>query len=185
MQSPNGSCLEIGVANGYSSAIIFDTLYKKREGRVVSIDLTRFSHQEKGLSKLYRKLLERSLSNNLIEETGTLVDLKPGGVVPADKYPGWLVDSDIRRSVNSNFFFGNVFNVLPDINENFDLIVIDAMKDYLGRLDLLNKTYKLLNDSGAIVVDGYWVNNAFDDFVNKHTELSSFKIGRIGIAIKK
>ena len=169
--------LEIGVANGYSSAFIYHMLVKNG-GNITSIDLPRFYSKGK---HPYQILLAWLAKRGKIKTTGTLGDLVPGGVIPTDKYAGWLIPMSYRLLVPNVTITGNAFRIMDEINENnYDFVIIDAMKDYKSRIKILNKVLNKMNKDAIGILDGYWVNNAFNDFCKKNS-LNSYKLGRIGI----
>lgn len=185
---PQPHVLEIGVANGYSSACIYAALAMRQEidkqfGRLVSIDLPRFSSVLKGRAALVRK---RLAEKGLIKNTGTLGDLNPGGIVPVDKYAGWLVPMSHRLQIPNVTLYGNAFHILAEMpaDTRFDLIIIDAMKRYQARFDMLEIVFKHLNPSGFCILDGSWINSAMTDFAKTY-QYPVYQLGRIGVCQKK
>ena len=169
--------LEIGVANGYSSAFIYHML-AKNGGNITSIDLPRFYNKGKHPHQI---LLAWLAKRGKIKTTGTLGDIVPGGVIPADKYAGWLVPMRYRLSVPNITITGNAFRIMDEINrKDYDFVILDAMKDYKSRIIMLNKILDMMNKDSIGVMDGYWVNSAFQDFCSINN-LASWKLGRIGI----
>lgn len=169
--------LEVGVANGYSSAFIYHAL-TKNNGNLTSIDLPRFYRRS---NHPYQMLLAWLAKRGKIKTTGTLVDLIPGGVIPEDRYAGWLVPVEYRLSVPNITIIGNAFSIIDELDvTDYDFVLIDAMKDYSGRLKIMNMMLKKMNSGAIGIMDGYWVNSAFDDFCSTNN-LSSWKLGRIGI----
>ena len=151
--------LEIGVANGYSSAIIY-TILEIVKGSMVSIDLPKYP-----VKSDYNKVMNYLIKRGLRDETGTIGDLIPGGIIPKGKYSGWLIPNQLRFSVDNINLYGDVFNILPELNNNeYDIIVYDAMKPYGERLKCFEIIKEKLIDGGVCFVDGFWLNNAFIDF---------------------
>jgi SAM-dependent methyltransferase len=174
MKSPD--VLEIGVANGYSSAFVYFAL-ERIGGAITSIDLPRIWRKPNSIDDAIRQRLAR---RGKIVNTGTLGDLNPGGVIPSDKYAGWLVPLHLREKVQNISIFGNVFNVFPELGEKkFDFVVLDAMKDYNARRKVLELIADHLRPEGVCVLDGYWVNSAFDDVCSRRSK-PSWKAGRVG-----
>lgn len=174
--------LEIGVANGYSSACIYYAL-SQQSGRLFSIDLPRFANSLTGRAARIR---QRLASKGMISNTGTLGDLNPGGIVPDEKYAGWLVPMSYRLSVPNVTVYGNVFHVMADLPADigFDIVVIDAMKGYQARTRLLEQIANYLKPAGICILDGSWVNSALVDFGNKY-HYPVYQLGRLGVCAKK
>lgn len=169
--------LEVGVANGYSSAFVYHAL-TKNNGSLTSIDLPRFFSRS---NHPYQMLLAWLAKRGKIKTTGTLVDLIPGGVIPEDRYAGWLVPIEYRLSVHNITIIGNAFSIIDELDAaDYDFVLIDAMKDYSGRLKMLNMAINKMNSGAICVMDGYWVNSAFDHFCSTNN-LTSWKLGRVGI----
>lgn len=169
--------LEIGVANGYSSAFLYFAL-QENGGEIFSIDLPKFSRKPIRPSELFRTYLSRK---GLIKNSGTLGDLNPGGVIPKEKYAGWLIPFALRQAISNNTITGNAFHIINDFPDDltFDFAVIDAMKEYTGRMKILELVSGRLKPHGVCFLDGYWVNPAFDDFCSKHQK-PFWKFGRVG-----
>ncbi len=177
LQLRSPKVLEVGVANGYSSAFIYHAL-TKNNGSLTSIDLPRFHRHS---NHPYQMMLARLAKRGKIKTTGTLVDLAPGGVIPEDRYAGWLVPMEYRLSVPNITIIGNAFAVLDELDDaDYDFVLIDAMKDYSGRIKIMNTMLNKMSSGAIGVMDGYWVNSAFDHFCSTNN-LSSWKLGRIGI----
>lgn len=172
--------LEIGVANGYSSSFIFKYAEKNQDTKVISIDLPRFEPPHSNIG-LIAKMIKRVLRSGIkIETTGTVLDVRPGGIIPKNKWCGWMVPSDLRLEVDNRLFIGDVFNLLKKLSSfKFDLILIDAMKDYDSRYKLLDECSNLLSKDGIITLDGSWINSSFIDFCEQGKYEYS-EIGRIG-----
>lgn len=175
--------LEVGVANGYSSAFLYYVLAQAAGGSILSIDLPRFSTSLTRRSDRARRWLA---ARGRITNSGTLGDLNPGGVVPVEKYAGWLVPPGLRLQVKNTTFYGNVFHVLDALpSVAVDFVVIDAMKGYDARrqlLQTLDDTY--LQHDGICILDGYWINAALNDHCAKNG-YQMFAAGRIGGYVKR
>jgi len=173
--------LEIGIANGYSSAFLYYAL-NKIGGCITSIDLPKFS------SSLYRPMERfdtyiRSLlvAKGKIVNSGTLGDLNPGGIIPEGKYAGWLVPMELRQRVRNITIYGNAFVILNELKESaFDFVVVDAMKSYDDRIRIMEMVDNILRIGGFCFLDGYWVNSAFVDFCERH-QYPSWFLGRVGV----
>jgi len=171
--------LEIGVANGYSSAFIYLAL-RQVGGSITSIDMPRFSDGSGRKDRVRARLTQRGR----IQNTRTLGDLNPGGVIPAEKYGGWLIPLDFRFQVANTMFVGDAFNILPVLPQShYDVCVFDAMKPYEQRMRCFELVDICLTPAGICFVDGYWANNAFTDFCNLH-RYPCWTFGRVG-AFKK
>ncbi len=166
--------LEVGVANGYSTANLLFAL-SRAGGRLTSLDLPCFSND------LKIRWRSRALNGRKAQKTGTLGDLRPGGVIPKEKYAGWLVPMALRERVRHISIVGDAFNILPDIGaERYDLAVFDAMKQYDACYRMFQLIADRLKPNGICAVDGYWVNPAFADFCRQNG-FPSWSTGRIGI----
>jgi predicted O-methyltransferase YrrM len=173
--------LEIGVANGYSSSMLYKYAEMNTDVEIVSIDLPRFELEDQDMSLLHKTIKKVSMYSK-IKTTGTVLDIKPGGIVPREKWCGWLVPHNLRKKVNNILYIGDVFSVIKEFTDDkFDLIVVDAMKDYESRYKLLNKCYAMLNSEGYIILDGAWINPAFEDFCSNNN-LVSHAVGRVSWA---
>lgn len=187
-QYDNPDVLEVGVANGYSSAFLFFAI-DKIGGRITSVDLPRFGDSK---GKLYAirnfphlQMREWLAAKGKITNTGTLGDLNPGGVIPPNRYAGWLVPMPLRRSVPHTMICGDVFNVLADMEgATFDFAVFDAMKGYNERFEALRMIEERMRPNGLCVVDGYWVNGAFEDFC-RQSGYPAWCAGRVGVFAKR
>jgi SAM-dependent methyltransferase len=181
--------LEVGVANGYSTAFLYYAL-AERGGTILSVDLPRFAVGNGRLSRFNQfpnlHLREWLAGRGLLETTGTLKDLKPGGVIPEDRYAGWLVPMELRRQVDGTMIYGDMFNVLTDMSDAaaFDVAVFDAMKGYDARMRALGMLVDRLRPGGLCIVDGYWVNTAFADFCERHG-YACWEAGRLGVLVKR
>lgn len=177
-EQPN--VLEIGVANGYSSAFLYYVL-DKIGGSITSLDLPRFSSSLSRPRDWIRTGLARK---GKIKNTGTLGDLNPGGVIPAEKYGGWLIPMHLRTSVKNTTIYGDALIILKNLpGERFDFAVLDAMKCYESRMEIMEMIWERLRPNSLAFVDGYWVNSAFEDFCNLH-HLRSWELGRVGVFVK-
>lgn len=181
----NLEILEVGVANGYSSAIFHEALSKKGSGRIVSIDQPIFEEdvfKKSSLinllkSKIFQFLADWAYPNN--EDRPSY--LWRGGVIPSSKYSGWLIDPEKRMNVNSKLIIGDVYAVIKEINlGKFNVILLDAMKDEQDRLKLLDTIFPLMADSGIIIQDGAWRNEAVKIFAERNG-LSYIELGRIAL----
>lgn len=181
-QLKSADVLEIGVANGYSSAFLYYAL-SKIDGTITSIDLPRISERALLPKDVIRKWLA---SRGKIKNTGTLGDLNPGGVIPAEKYAGWLVPMNLRLAIRNTTIYGDAFRVFEDLSfelKKFDVAVLDAMKLYDARIQIMKEITNRLRPGGICIVDGYWVNKAFEDFCAEHG-FTTWEVGRIGIFSK-
>lgn len=176
-QFEHPSILEIGVANGYSSAFLYYIL-DKIGGTITSIDLPRFSSSLVRPSDYLRGWL---VKKGKIKNTGTLGDINPGGIIPIEKYGGWLIPMHLRTSVKNITIYGDAFRVLEELpGQRFNFVVLDAMKGYDSRLKIMEMIVERLYPNSLCFIDGYWVNSAFEDFCKKYN-LPSWSIGRVGV----
>lgn len=180
---PEPDVLEIGVANGYSSAFLYRAL-DILGGTMTAIDLPKYYGQRK-MDRIRRfpfgRMRERLAAKGLLQDTGTIGDISPGGIIPDDRYGGWLVPMELRGRVPNRNLFGNAFAVLPDLERtSFDLAVVDAVKDYDARTLLFGMVADRLRPGGVCLLDGYWVNAAFDDFCAAR-KLPRWTAGRVGL----
>jgi predicted O-methyltransferase YrrM len=181
-QFPKARVLEIGVANGYSSAFLYKTL-DFIKGSIVSVDLPRYAQKP---TSLIEQIHEGAAKRNFIKNTGTIIDLNPGGVIPPEKYGGWMVPYKLRKKIQPLVLYGNIFNVIEQFDDNeFNFIVIDAMKDYKERINLLKYCERISKNNCIVIFDGYWVNEAFHDYC-KSNDIKYYNIGKVGVfKIKK
>lgn len=179
------SILEIGVANGFSSKHLLKEVLgysSKKDVKMVNIDLPYFDYNRP--NNWYNKLLNYLVKEKYdIKLNKNVSDIKPGGVIPNNKYANWLTKPEMRFKIPYYSFYGNVFNVLPEFETNFDFILIDAMKDYDSRLKLLNLVNEKASKNSIIILDGEWINSAMKDFA-KSNSYKIYEFGRIGIVIK-
>ncbi len=169
--------LEIGVSNGYSSAFLYKCL-SQIGGTITSIDFPRFSTS---LCRPTDRVREWLAIRGKIKNTGTLGDFNPGGIIPMEKYAGWLIPMNLRTSVRNTTLYGDAFIILNELQETkFDLVVLDAMKGYKDRIKIMYMILERLRPNGICFVDGYWVNSAFHDFC-KGNRLQSWNAGRVGV----
>lgn len=172
--SRSRNVMEIGVANGCSSAFLYDAL-DQIDGAITSIDLPRFS------DSLICRLRAEAFEGESRKLTGTVQDIYPGGIIPSEKWAGWFVDPKLRLKVRNTTFYGNMFSILPELDSEFyDLVVFDAMKDYDARMRAFALIDARLSSGGICFVDGYWVNNAFKDFCEQNT-YRMWCFGRVGV----
>ena len=61
------------------------------------------------------------------------------------------------KSVKTNFICGNALNIIPDLDEKFDFVFIDAAKfEYPGYLEAI---LKKLNKGAMVIADNIFFNN--------------------------
>tara|TARA_B100000212_G_scaffold317287_1_gene272816 strand:+ start:12783 stop:13697 length:915 start_codon:yes stop_codon:yes gene_type:complete len=178
--------LEVGIANGYSSEMIqksISLILKEKNNakhNIIRIDMPRFETTKRNL---YTKLVAYSYKNSnlLNEQTRSVFDIKEGGVIPKNKYAGWLISDIFDDSINIRTFYGNVFNLEERFsNTKFDFILLDAMKDAKSRYQLLKMLSKHLSNEALIIFDGAWINSAVEDFAVDYN-LDLFEVGRCSI----
>lgn len=181
--------LEVGVANGYSTSLFHEMLSRsKSPGCIHSIDMPNFE-SELLKSDTFIGLLKLKIKRYLERIAYPSKDsIRPnrmwrGGVIPDDKYCGWLVPIDLQLKLDSKLFVGNYENIYKKLlNEFYDIILLDAMKDEKSRLDLLEKSLKLAKKGSFIIQDGGWINSAVDQFCDKNN-FYHIKLGRLSVII--
>lgn len=177
----NPRVLEIGVANGYSSAHVYNSLKDCTDSYICSIDMPRFSDTEKGAAKIYVNLLKNVVSDMRLIDSKSILDLRPGGIIPKTKSVGWMVPAKLRDSQKNSILIGNALYLVPGLEKTFNFAIVDAMKDYQGRMSLLEALLDKLQKGAILVQDGYWINSAFVDFCNKFN-FPYVTVGRVGLA---
>ena len=171
--------LEVGVANGFSSALIFNAAnHFNKEIKVTLIDRPIFFQD----LKWHRKFLLKNGITKTDKSITNMKSLSPGGIIPDCQFSGWLIEQSERDTVNHAFIIGNVFNIIPNLEKKYNLILIDAMKNETLRERLLNLVYEKCTIDSIIILDGYWVNNAFQDFCNKY-DLTMYTYGNVAFCL--
>lgn len=178
--------LEVGVANGYSTSIFHEILFRSNShGCIHSIDMPIF---ERDLSKsdnflgLMKLKIHRYLEKISYSDEESRPDkMWRGGVIPDDKYCGWLVPIDLQLRINSKLFVGNVKDIYSNLPNNFyDIILLDAMKDEKSRIKLLENSLMLAKKGSFIIQDGGWLNSAVDYFCDNN-KFDNIKFGRLSV----
>ncbi|MDC0408468.1 hypothetical protein OAM36_02875 [Candidatus Pelagibacter sp.] len=178
--------LEVGVANGYSTSIFHEILFRsKSPGCIHSIDMPIF---ERDLSKsdnfigLMKLKVHRYLEKIVYPDKESRPNnMWRGGVIPDDKYCGWLVPINLQLKINSKLFIGNVSDIYKKLPNNYyDIILLDAMKDEKSRIKLLEESLLLAKKGSFIIQDGGWLNSAVDHFCDKNNFLN-IKLGRLSV----
>ncbi len=178
--------LEVGVANGYSTSIFHEILFRSESsGCIHSIDIPIFERDLNksdnfiGLMKLkIHRYLEKIVYPNKESRPNKMWR---GGVIPDDKYCGWLVPIDLQLKINSKLFVGNVNDIYKKLPNNYyDIILLDAMKDEKSRIKLLEESLILAKKGSFIIQDGGWLNSAVDHFCDKNN-FQNIKFGRLSV----
>lgn len=178
--------LEVGVANGHSSALFHYLLSQNAcHGTIHSIDQPTFE-KDINLHASVRALAKQKIYDKLVNYTYQDANSRPdhmwrGGVVPDNRHCGWLIPTMLRLTQNSKLFIGNVFNILPELpNDFYNVILLDAMKDEKLRIQLMQETYDKARHGAIILQDGGWRNNAVAQFCAEKS-LNHWDIGRISL----
>jgi predicted O-methyltransferase YrrM len=178
--------LEVGVANGYSSSLFHEILDRNGAlGCVHSIDLPSFESdliKSVNFIQLFKIKTHKFIEKIAYPKEGVRPDkMWRGGVVPNNKYCGWLIPIHLRLKLDSKLFVGNAFNILKELPEgHYDVILLDAMKDEELRIELLNKALKKAKKGSFIIQDGGWRNSAVKRFCDEHG-FQYKEVGRVSI----
>ena len=178
--------LEVGVANGYSTSIFHEILFRSgSDGCIHSIDMPIF---ERDITKsdTFIGLMKLKIHRYLEKISYPDKDSRPnkmwrGGVIPDDKYSGWLVPIDLQLKINSKLFIGNVNHICKKLPNNYyDIVLLDAMKNEKSRIKLLEDSLNLVKKGSFIIQDGGWLNLAVDQFCAKYN-FQNIKLGRLSV----
>ena len=163
-------------------ALLLFIMRKKKNIEVHQIDLPRISTENP--IGWYSKILKILSLNGMIKDNENIFDLRTGGTIPFEKYQGWMIDK-INFFYKKRFMYiGDASKIISLMNEKFDFILVDAMKNPGERLSLLSAILKNSKSNFCIIQDGGWVNDAFENFceINK---LELFNYGKIQFTFKK
>jgi predicted O-methyltransferase YrrM len=137
-------CVETGVCNGTSSAIILQALERNGHGRLYSIDFPEFT-----------------------DSTGEF--WHPGGaVIPQGKEPGWLVPENLRGRWELTLGRSqDELEPLLDRLGTIDFFLHDSEHSYECMTFEFSAVMPRLRDGGVLVSDDADWNSAFKDFAAK------------------
>jgi predicted O-methyltransferase YrrM len=154
--------VETGVAYGNSSSIILQALHLNGTGRLISIDLPNIN------------------KSGYTYEDGTNDPI----FIPNDKEPGWIVPAELRDLWTLEL--GKSSDVLPKINNTIDMFLHDSEHSYDNMFFEFEWAYEHLSPNGVLCSDDINWNNAYFDFVKKHSFADVFPRSiSYGIARKK
>jgi predicted O-methyltransferase YrrM len=134
-------CIETGVCNGTSSAIILQALERNRHGRLYSIDFPEFT-----------------------DSTGEFWH-KGGAVIPQGKEPGWLVPEHLRS--RWELIIGRSQDELEPLLARLgriDFFLHDSEHSYEWMSFEFSAVMPHLRKGGLMVSDDTDWNSAFEDF---------------------
>jgi predicted O-methyltransferase YrrM len=147
------SILEIGVANGMSTAYILGALNDENMSpesvTIHAIDRPQFAYQ-------------------IRERRGKFGIEGRGGLIPDNKEVGWLAPNDIKSNYNYQLHIGDFTHILEDILEtsgNLDLAVYDASKDSDEMKFAYQRCINKLNGEGVLISDDVLVNDTFENMI--------------------
>lgn len=149
------SIVEIGVANGMSTAYILGAL--DDEGidedavTIHAIDRPQFAHQ-------------------IRERRGRFGLEGRGGIIPDRKEVGWLAPNRTKQKYNYQLHVGDFTHILDDIlelSDGLDLAIYDASKDPEEMRFAYDRCLERLQDGGILVSDDVLVNDTFENLMDK------------------
>jgi predicted O-methyltransferase YrrM len=147
------SIMEIGVANGMSTAYILGALsdgdISPESVTIHAIDRPQFAYQ-------------------IRERRGRFGVEGIGGLILDNKEVGWMAPNDIKSKYNYQLHIGDFTHILEDILEtsgNLDLAVYDASKDSDEMKFAYQNCINKLNEGGVLVSDDVLVNDTFENIV--------------------
>jgi len=154
--------VEVGVANGVSSAYILSALDENGGGELFSIDQPMYESEHEGEWK----------------DTA-------GGWIPQGKDVGWVVPEHLHSRWDLRT--GDVFDILPaELNSGlaFDALVYDGPKLYPDRMKLLQLARRHALDDALFICDDLAWNSSLHDFCNKFED-ESVDFGNVGFSVIK
>lgn len=142
--------LEIGVANGMSTAFVLGALDEEgvppESVTIHAIDRPQFAYQ-------------------IQERRGRFGLEGRGGLIPDNKEAGWLASKMIRQKYNYQLHIGDFTEILGDFSEIFDsldLAIYDASKDPEEMKFAYQFLLTKLQRNGVLVSDDVLVNDIFE-----------------------
>lgn len=159
------SVLEVGVANGVSTAYILGALDAiDSESDIRAIDKPQF------VSDIREQRGERGLRN-------------VGGLIPDHKTAAWVAPRNQRAAYGYQYYVGDFRQALPGIVndlEPLDLAIYDATKD----ASEMEMAYRTILDSlvtgGVLISDDISVNNVFEEVTSEYPG-KALRVGGCGI----
>lgn len=147
--------LEIGVANGMSTAYILGALddegVSPESISIHAIDRPQFEYQ-------------------IRERRGRFGVEKRGGLIPNDKEVGWLASNHLKQKYNYQLHIGDFTEILGDIvkiEDDFDLILYDASKDANEMEFAYETVVNNIGEEGVFISDDILVNDTFENTMEK------------------
>lgn len=140
--------LEIGVANGMSTAYLLGAL----------------EHMDSS-SRPNVYAIDRPLFASVIRNRRGEVGLT-SGIVPDDREAGWIAPRSLREKFGHQFYVGDFTWILDDILQDIpapDLVVYDASKDSEEMRMAYDRCIDSLAPGGVLVSDDVLVNDAFQN----------------------
>lgn len=152
--------VETGVANGFSTSLFLKALSNNGTGKLISIDFP--TRSPDGYS--YDNKDDRSYT-------------------PLDLEPGWLVPDELRYLWELKV--GKSVDILPMLDE-VEIFYHDSEHSYNNMMFEYEWAFQHLRKGGILASDDISWNDAWDDFLIGHTDLSRFLNDRsLGIAVKQ
>jgi predicted O-methyltransferase YrrM len=147
-----GNVLEIGVANGFSTALILGGLAKNPDAprQVHGIDRPRFEEEVRAMRG------KRGLV---------------GGLVPPGRETGWVAPRHLRASFCYQLHVGDFTGILSDVVSEFkglDFVSYDASKDPADLKQAFDEIISSLNEGGLLVIDDVKVEGPFEDALDRY-----------------
>ncbi|MEY7849546.1 class I SAM-dependent methyltransferase [Natrarchaeobius sp. A-rgal3] len=161
---PN-AILEIGVANGVSTAYILGALEElELEPDIRAIDKPLFE------SDVREKRGERGIEG-------------VGGIIPNGAEAGWVVPMEWRADYGYQYYVADFTEILPRVIRSMpklDLVIYDASKDASEMIMAYETIIQSLSSNGVLISDDICVNNSFEKVTDGY-EGETVKFGGIGI----
>lgn len=163
------SILEVGVANGVSTAYVLGALGElKSTADIRAIDKPQFE------SQIRSQRGKRGLSG-------------VGGIIPNKQEAGWVAPKDQRSKHGHQYYVGDFTKILPKVTNSMppiDLAIYDASKDSKEMKMAYDTLIQSLSPNGILISDDIGVNNSFTKVADSHNG-SAYEFGGIGIFHKR
>lgn len=145
--------LEIGVANGVSTAYVLGALDDNdHEADIRAIDRPRF------VSDIQKQRGKRGLQG-------------VGGIIPNEKEAGWVAPREQRSEHGYQYYVGNFLEILPSVVDSMaplDVAIYDASKD-AEEMEMAYETLiQSLAPGGVLLSDDIGVNNMFEQVTSRY-----------------
>jgi len=150
--------LEIGVANGMSTAYLLGAL--EHEGMDGSTDVY---------------AIDRPLFESVVRERRGKAGLT-GGLVPDKKEACWIAPRSLRSKYGYQYYVGDFTETLDDILTDIggvDLAIYDASKDCEEMRWAYQQCLQTLTPGGVLISDDVLVNDAFQTVVENNDGLTA------------